>query len=32
MATNCKNDMWIDIINICGLRSQNCENVTSFEV
>jgi len=32
MATNCKNDMWSEIINICRLRSQNCQNAESVKV
>jgi len=27
MPTNCKNDMWTEITNICRLRSQNAASV-----
>jgi len=32
MSTNCKNDMWTEITNICRLGSQNCQNGTSLKV
>jgi len=31
MPTNCKNDMWTEITNICRLRSQNAASVKSIK-
>ena len=31
MSTNCKNDLWTEITNICRLSSQNCWNATSLK-
>jgi len=32
MSFNYKNDMWTEITNICKIRSQNYQNVTSLKV
>jgi len=32
MSTNCENDMWTEITNVCRLKSKNCHNATSLKV